>query len=184
LLLTVARCANGGGGVGLGQAGWGMQAAGWQMRLLGVNGSSRDSAIYLIDCDVPSPQDSWDMCAINVARSLWFLLFSVTVPVNAPLVSPAGGPTLACYDGWPIVTLTRQASMTITSHLSTFCDNMSEQRRKKNINCILRIIWEYSKRYSGTGLLMHRPPSTLYSPNTLGDSSNASLVWGLVIHTS
>jgi hypothetical protein len=35
--------------------GWGMQAAGWQMRLLGVNGSSHDLAIYLIDCAVPSP---------------------------------------------------------------------------------------------------------------------------------
>jgi hypothetical protein len=34
------------------------------------------AAIYLIDCVVPSPRDSWDTCAINMARFPRFLLFS------------------------------------------------------------------------------------------------------------
>jgi hypothetical protein len=52
-LLMAARCANGGGEIRIGHAGWRKKADGLQMRLLGVNGNSHTVAIYLIDRVIP-----------------------------------------------------------------------------------------------------------------------------------
>jgi hypothetical protein len=135
-LLTAVRCANGGGGVGLGHAGWRKTIFSLQMRLLGVNGRwLRCGYLSHWLCHSISPRFLGDMHEKRGTISSVFTFFPVTVLVNAPLVSSAGGAYWhAMSDGCFIATLTKQLSVTgnVTSvNLLCYHDRAKKEEKYK-----------------------------------------------------
>jgi hypothetical protein len=162
---------------------------GLQMRLLGVNGEWLHCS-YLSHwlCHSISLRFSGDVHEKRGTISLVSTFFGYCASKYAPrfLCGRAHTGMLRLMD----VSLWHWQSSwawQVTSHQSTFCDIMTEQRRKKNINCILRIRQEDSKTCSGIGLAIdcHRPRITLFSLTRLRDSSTVfHSTWGLVDHVS
>jgi hypothetical protein len=96
------------------------------MRLLGVNGAWPHCG-YLSHwlCHSTSPRLLGYVCEKRGTIPSVSTFFSVTAPVNAPLISSAGGPTLACY-AWRTI----------------HCDTDKVDERDNNITSI-NFLWHH-----------------------------------------